>query len=78
MGERGPGVGFLGDLVREADGALAASPWYISYDPDTVRASVRDLDDRAPEFATACVGHGDPVSPGGREALATLAASLRG
>ena len=71
------GVAFLGDLVREDDGALEPSTWLISYDTDEVRDSVRDLDDRAPDFATACVGHGDPISPGGRAALADLAASLR-
>ncbi|MFC7098167.1 MBL fold metallo-hydrolase [Halobaculum marinum] len=71
------GVAFLGDLVREDDGALTASPWYISYDGSEVRDSVRSLDDRAPDFTTACVGHGDPISSDGREALASLAASLR-
>ncbi|MFC7068050.1 MBL fold metallo-hydrolase [Halobaculum lipolyticum] len=71
------GVAFLGDLVREDAGELEPSTWLISYDTGAVRDSVRDLDDRAPDFATACVGHGDPITPGGREALASLAASLR-
>jgi len=70
------GIAFLGDLVREDDGELEPSPWYVSYDTGAVRDSVRDLAERAPDFETACVGHGDPIVGGGREALSALAASL--
>ncbi|WP_277553534.1 MBL fold metallo-hydrolase [Halobaculum limi] len=70
------GIAFVGDLVREDGGDLEASPWYISYSADEVRESVRSLDDRAPDFETVCVGHGDPIASGGREALAALARSL--
>jgi len=70
------GVAFLGDLVRVADGALEASPWAVSYDTAAVRDSVRDLDERAPEFEAVGVGHGDPLAAGGSEALGALAASL--
>jgi len=70
------GIAFLGDLVREAGGELEPSPWYVSYDTDAVEESVRDLAERAPDFRTACVGHGDPIVDGGREALAGLSASL--
>jgi glyoxylase-like metal-dependent hydrolase (beta-lactamase superfamily II) len=67
------GVALLGDLVAESDGALDPSPWFISYDTDRVRESVRDLANRAPPFEVACVGHGDPITTGGDEALAALA-----
>jgi len=66
-GERG--VAFLGDLVRESDGALAPSPWVLSYDTADVRASIRYLLREAPDFEVACIGHGRPLVTGGREAL---------
>ena len=65
---------FLGDLVRENDGKLQPSPWYVSYDTDQVAESVRSLADRAPAFAVAGMGHGEPLSSGGSDALARLAA----
>ncbi|MFC7187037.1 MBL fold metallo-hydrolase [Halorubrum yunnanense] len=67
------GVGLLGDLVSESDGALEPSEWVISYDTDAVLESIRDLADRAPPFEVACVGHGNPLSSGGSEALSALA-----
>ena len=67
------GVALLGDLVSEADGALDPSEWLISYDTGQVLDSVRDLAERAPPFEVACIGHGDPVTSGGSEALAALA-----
>ncbi|WP_336002040.1 MBL fold metallo-hydrolase [Halorientalis halophila] len=67
---------FLGDLVRESDGELAASPWLMSYDTDAVAESVRDLADRAPEFSIAAMGHGLPFREHGGDRLADLAASL--
>ncbi|WP_424015158.1 MBL fold metallo-hydrolase [Halorubrum xinjiangense] len=70
------GVGLLGDLVSESDGALDPSEWLISYDTDAVLDSVRDLTERAAPFAVACVGHGDPLTSGGSEALAALAARI--
>lgn len=66
-------VAFLGDLVRESDGRLEPSPWFTSYDPDVVRASIRDLAERAPDFAVACPGHGRPLTENGSDALRRLA-----
>jgi len=67
------GVALLGDLVSESDGALDPSGWLISYDTDRVLDSVRDLADRDLAFEVACVGHGDPVTAGGSDALSALA-----
>ncbi|WP_280585220.1 MBL fold metallo-hydrolase [Halorubrum sp. Boch-26] len=67
------GVALLGDLVSESDGVLDPSEWLISYDTDAVLESIRDLSDRAPPFEVACVGHGDPLTSRGSEALAALA-----
>ncbi|MGM0447676.1 MAG: MBL fold metallo-hydrolase [Methanobacteriota archaeon] len=70
------GVALLGDLVSASDGALEPSEWIISYDTDAVLDSVGDLAERAPPFAVACVGHGDPLASGGSEALRRLAERL--
>jgi len=67
-------VSLLGDLVTEDDGRLSTSPWYLSYDPDVVRDSVRRLAERAPPFDVLCMGHGDPIVGGGSDALEDLAA----
>lgn len=67
---------FLGDLVREADGALSPSPWVVSYDTATVADSVRQLADRAPTVSVAGMGHGTPLRTGGTDALRRLAAKL--
>jgi glyoxylase-like metal-dependent hydrolase (beta-lactamase superfamily II) len=69
-------VALLGDLVRESDGALHASPWVISYDATEVRESIRELAGRVPDFEVAAMGHGVPFTGGGGEHLAELAASL--
>ncbi|WP_327053230.1 MBL fold metallo-hydrolase [Halomicrococcus gelatinilyticus] len=69
-------VAFLGDLVRERDGELAASPWVVSYDTDAVTESVRSLADRLPAFSVAAMGHGVPFVRDGSERLADLAARL--
>lgn len=70
------GIAFLGDLVRTTDEGLSPSPWLINYDSGVLRASIRALAERAPPFEVACAGHGDPLTSGGGDALATLAASL--
>jgi glyoxylase-like metal-dependent hydrolase (beta-lactamase superfamily II) len=62
----------LGDLVREDDGELAPSPWFLSSDTDQVRASIRRVLDRTSDFSVACVGHGDPLREGGWDALSRL------
>ncbi len=69
-------VAMLGDLVRESGGDLEASSWFVSYDTDDVRESIRRLDADAPSFEIACVGHGEPISPGGSEAFRRLASLL--
>lgn len=70
------GVGVLGDLVREKGGRLRRPPWFFNYDSATVAASVVDLAARAPPFEVACVGHGEPLATGGRDALVRLAGTL--
>jgi glyoxylase-like metal-dependent hydrolase (beta-lactamase superfamily II) len=70
------GAALLGDLVSESDGELRPSGWLISYDTDEVASSVRSLAERAPPFEVACVGHGDPLPSGGREALRRLATTV--
>jgi glyoxylase-like metal-dependent hydrolase (beta-lactamase superfamily II) len=67
------GVAFLGDLVRESGGDLEPSPWALSYDVAENAESLRSLADRAPDFAVAAPGHGDPVREGGAAALRRLA-----
>lgn len=66
----------LGDLVAGADGDLKPSGWLMSYDTSEVRASIRELADRTPAFEVACVGHGEPLTTGGSDALAVLSAQL--
>lgn len=70
------GVAVLGDLVRESDGRLAASPWIISADTGQVRESIRTLAAEAPPFEVACMGHGVPFSEGGTDHLRALADRL--
>jgi glyoxylase-like metal-dependent hydrolase (beta-lactamase superfamily II) len=69
-------VAFLGDLVREDDGALEPSPSIISYDIDAVHESILALRDRLPEFEAACPGHGVPFHEGGRERFSECAETL--
>ncbi|KZN22874.1 hypothetical protein A4G99_17390 [Haladaptatus sp. R4] len=64
------GVALLGDLVRESDGDLNPSPWFMSYDTGVVRESIRYLLRDGPQFDVACVGHGQPLVTGGRDTLA--------
>lgn len=69
-------VAFLGDLVREADGKLAASPWVISYNTDKVEESITQLADTGLTFEVAAMGHGTPFVRNGDDRLDDLAASL--
>ncbi|MFC6862884.1 MBL fold metallo-hydrolase [Halomicroarcula sp. GCM10025817] len=64
---------FLGDLVWEDDGVLTTPIRFDSYDMVELRASVVELAERIPPFEVAAMGHGDPLSVGGFEALAALA-----
>ncbi|WP_276298908.1 MBL fold metallo-hydrolase [Halorussus lipolyticus] len=68
-----PSVAFLGDLVREENGELSASPWAISYDTDEVAQSIRRLARHAPDFEMAAMGHGTPIMRNGGERLRELA-----
>lgn len=63
---------FVGDLVRETDGKLVPSPWYISYDTESVRESIHDLADRAPAVDVLAMGHGTPFVRDGSIRLAEL------
>lgn len=67
---------FVGDLVRERRGELAASPWIMSYDTGAVRESIRKLAADAGPFEIAGMGHGIPFRQRGDERLERLAASL--
>lgn len=69
-------VGLLGDLVRESDGRLEASPWVLSYDTEQVRRSIERVAEEAPDFAVAGMGHGVPFRENGRERLRELAERL--
>lgn len=66
------GVAFLGDLVRESDGRLEASPWIISADTTSVSESIRRLVAEELEFEIAAMGHGTPFRQGGDDRLAAL------
>lgn len=65
---------FVGDLVVASDGELAPSPWYLSHDADRVRRSIREFAGRVPPVDVVAMGHGDPVTDDGGDALAALAA----
>lgn len=67
-------VALLGDMVAGDDGALKTPPWILAYSNRRNRRSIRALADRRLSFEIACMGHGDPLSEGGDEALASLAA----
>ncbi|WP_276272863.1 MBL fold metallo-hydrolase [Haloarcula litorea] len=67
---------FPGDLVREDGGQFVPSPWFISYDTDAVRRSIREFAERAPDFGAAGTGHGVPFSRGGRERFDRLVGRL--
>jgi len=64
---------FLGNLVwGDADG-LTTPFWGDSYDMAQLRRSVAALADRVPTSDVAAMGHGDPLTTGGGEALTDLA-----
>ncbi|MFC4550761.1 MULTISPECIES: MBL fold metallo-hydrolase [Halorussus] len=71
-----PSAAFLGDLVREKDGRLEASPWVMSYDPAEVKRSVRRLADGVPDFEVAAMGHGTPIMRNGSARLRELASRV--
>lgn len=65
-------VAFVGDLVREADGRLEPSPWYLSYDTDRVADSIHYLADAEPAIEVIAMGHGVPFLRDGAVRLAEL------
>ena len=66
-------VALLGDLVAEDDGTLGTPPWPLTHDNGQNRRSIRELAERDLSFEIACMGHGDPLTSGGDDALAVLA-----
>ena len=70
------GVAFVGDLVREANGELEASPWLLSDDTEAVERSIRTLADRMPDVTVLVPGHGVPFNEGGTDRLDDLATQL--
>ncbi|MFQ3320155.1 MAG: glyoxylase-like metal-dependent hydrolase (beta-lactamase superfamily II) [Natronomonas sp.] len=70
------GVGLLGDLVSESEGALEASGWALSYDTGDVRESIISLSERSSPFGVACIGHGTPITTDGSDVLETLARQI--
>ena len=72
------GVGLLGDLVwGNADGSLKRVPWVVDGNRRQAGESIRAFADRTPAFEVACMGHGEPLAEGGRDALRALADELR-
>lgn len=65
-------VAALGDLVVADDGRLGVPPWVMNHDTAAVRASIRTLAGRAPDFDVAAMGHGHPLPSGGGAALRAL------
>ncbi|PSP98674.1 MBL fold hydrolase [Halobacteriales archaeon QS_4_70_19] len=63
---------FVGDLVVERDGELRPSPWFITYDTESVRESIHDLADREPAVDVLGMGHGTPFARSGSVRLAEL------
>ncbi len=70
------GVGLLGDLVWERDGALTPPEWWDSYDTGEIRRSIRRVAGLVPTIDVLCMGHGTPIRQGGSEALSLLAHRL--
>lgn len=69
------GVVFVGDMVKEADGALTPTRWFAA---DSVTENAASIDRLAAALApedpdAVAVGHGAPVREGGTRALARLA-----
>ncbi len=74
----GLSAAFLGDLVRERDGAFERPPWFLNADHDRAGESIVDFAGRAPGYEIACPGHGTPVASGGSGLLSGCAAGLQG
>lgn len=70
------GAAFAGDLLWRDGESVTVPFWLDSYDMATLRASVRRLADRAPDFEILAMGHGDPFTSRGDEILSEYARSL--
>ena len=70
------GLGLLGDLVWERDGALTPPEWWDSYDTREIRRSIRSFAGSVPPLDLLCMGHGTPILRGGSDALASLVRRL--
>ncbi len=70
------GLGLLGDLVWERDGALTPPEWWDSYDTSEIRRSIRSFAGSVPPLDLLCMGHGTPILRGGSNALASLVRRL--
>jgi glyoxylase-like metal-dependent hydrolase (beta-lactamase superfamily II) len=62
----GDDAAFVGDAFRENGGAVEEMPFYMSYDTEEARESVRKLADLLGD-ETAYVGHGEPVENAGKK-----------
>ena len=69
-------VAFVGDLVREREGRLEASPWALSHDTDVVESSIQRLAELELDVDILAMGHGTPFVERGAAHLADLAARL--
>jgi len=69
-------VAFVGDLVRESDGHLVASPWLVSDDVGQVRSSIEELASELPAVEALAMGHGIPFNRAGHDRLRELAGRL--
>ena len=69
-------LAILGDLVRESNGRLVPSPWYLSVDTGRVRESIHRFAEETDDFDVAAVGHGVPFERAGRDRLDELAAGV--
>jgi hypothetical protein len=70
------GVAAVGDLVKERDGEFAVPPWYLNYDQDGAKRSLRSFVERSPAYDVVCQGHGTPCAERGSERLAAAAGAL--
>ncbi|SIR81532.1 Glyoxylase, beta-lactamase superfamily II [Haladaptatus litoreus] len=70
------GVGLVGDLVWERDGALTPPEWWDSYDTHEIRRSIRRFAGLVPTIDVLCMGHGTPIPRGGSDALSNLVRRL--
>lgn len=68
----GSGGGFGALLGVRSSGDFGGVPWPLVDDNSVNNDSVRKLAERELSFEIACVGHGDPLTSGGDEALDAL------